>query len=66
MAEERGIEKPNIKENIGKSLLDKEKFMWLVVFMVAIVLPLIIWGFVAGWNEKQFSKKNDKVASQST
>jgi hypothetical protein len=40
--------------------------MWLVVFMVAIVLPLIIWGFVAGWNEKQFSKKNDKVASQST
>ncbi|GBU27214.1 hypothetical protein R84B8_00740 [Treponema sp. R8-4-B8] len=35
--------------------------MWLVIFMVAIVLPLIIWGFVASWREKQFDKKNDKV-----
>jgi hypothetical protein len=35
--------------------------MWLIVFMVAIVLPLIIWGFVADWHEKQFEKKNDKV-----
>ena len=26
--------------------------MWLIVFMVAVVLPLIIWGFVAGWYEK--------------
>ena len=28
--------------------------MWLIIFMVAIVLPLIIWGFVASRNEKQF------------
>jgi hypothetical protein len=35
--------------------------MWLIVFMVAIVLPLIIWGFVASWREKHFDKKNDKV-----
>ena len=26
--------------------------MWLIVFMVAIVLPLIIWGFVTSRNEK--------------
>jgi len=25
--------------------------MWLIIFMAAIVLPLIIWGFVAGRNE---------------
>jgi len=30
--------------------------MWLIIFMLAIVLPLIIWGFVAGWREKQFDK----------
>jgi hypothetical protein len=35
--------------------------MWLIVFMVAIVLPLIIWGFVTSRNEKQFDKKDDKV-----
>ena len=35
--------------------------MWLIIFMVAIVLPLIIWGFVAGWHENQFDKKNNKV-----
>jgi hypothetical protein len=27
--------------------------MWLIVFMLAIVIPLIIWGFVAGRNEKK-------------
>ena len=27
--------------------------MWLIVFMFAIVLPLIIWGFIAGRNEKK-------------
>jgi len=26
--------------------------MWLIIFMVAVVLPLIIWGFVAGRHEK--------------
>jgi hypothetical protein len=36
--------------------------MWLIVFMVAIVLPLIIWGFVASWREKQFDTDNAKRA----
>ena len=27
--------------------------MWLIVFMLAIVIPLIVWGFVAGRNEKK-------------
>jgi len=40
--------------------------MWVILFMFAIIIPLIIWGFVAGWREKQFDKKNDKVASPST
>jgi hypothetical protein len=35
--------------------------MWLIIFMVAIVLPLIIWGFVTGWNEKLFDKKDNKT-----
>jgi len=26
--------------------------MWLIIFMLAVVLPLIIWGFVASRNEK--------------
>ena len=30
--------------------------MWLIIFMVAIVLPLIIWGFVASWREHQDKK----------
>jgi len=25
--------------------------------MLAIVIPLMIWGFVAGWREKQFDKR---------
>jgi len=35
--------------------------MWLIFYMFAIIVPLIIWGFVAGRNEKQFDKKNDKA-----
>jgi len=35
--------------------------MWLIIFMVAVILPLIIWGFVAGWQEKRLEKKNDKT-----
>jgi hypothetical protein len=27
--------------------------MWLIVFMLAIILPLIIWGFIAAKNEKK-------------
>jgi len=33
--------------------------MWVIFFMLAIVVPLIIWGFVAGWKEKQLDKKNE-------
>jgi hypothetical protein len=33
--------------------------MWLIIFMLAIVLPLIIWGFVASWREKRFDKSNE-------
>jgi hypothetical protein len=29
--------------------------------MLAIVIPLIIWGFVAGWHEKKIDKKDDKA-----
>jgi len=39
--------------------------MWIIFFMLAIVIPLIIWGLVAGWQEKQSDKKNDKAASPS-
>jgi len=35
--------------------------MWVIFFMFAIIVPLIIWGFVAGWREKQFDKNNDKT-----
>jgi len=35
--------------------------MWVIIFMLSIVIPLIIWGFVAGWQEKQLEKKNDKT-----
>ena len=35
--------------------------MWLIVFMLAIVIPLIILGFVAGRNEK----KSQPAASDS-
>jgi len=28
--------------------------MWLIIFMIAIVLPLIIWGFIANRNENKF------------
>jgi hypothetical protein len=34
--------------------------MWLIVFMVAIVLPLIIWGFVESWREKHIDTDNAK------
>jgi len=35
--------------------------MWLIIYIVAVILPLIIWGFVAGRQEKQLDKKNDKT-----
>jgi len=35
--------------------------MWVIFYMFAIIVPLIIWGFVAGRREKQFDKKNDKT-----
>ena len=25
--------------------------MWLIIFMVAVILPLIIWGIIAGRHE---------------
>jgi len=37
--------------------------MWVIFFMFAIIVPLIIWGFVAGWHEKKIDKKNDKAVS---
>jgi len=27
--------------------------MWLIIYMLAVVIPLIIWGFVAGRHEKK-------------
>jgi len=35
--------------------------MWVIFFMFAIIVPLIIWGFVAGKHEKEIDKKNDKA-----
>jgi hypothetical protein len=35
--------------------------MWLIIYMTAVILYLIIWGFVAGRQEKQLDKKDDKT-----
>jgi len=35
--------------------------MWVIIFMVAFVVPIIIIGSVAAWREKQFDKKDDQV-----
>jgi len=35
--------------------------MWLIFFMAAIIIPLIIWGYVAGKIEERTDKKNDKT-----
>ena len=32
--------------------------MWVAVFMVAFVVPFIIWGCVLAWREKQSEKEN--------
>ena len=26
--------------------------MWLIIYMLAVVIPLIIWGFVSKWHEE--------------
>jgi cytoskeletal protein RodZ len=35
--------------------------MWVIFYMFAIIVPLIIWGFIAGWREKKTDKENDKT-----
>ena len=37
--------------------------MWLIIFMLAIVLPLIIWGFIASRKEE---KDNAKMSDTQT
>ena len=36
--------------------------MWVAVFMVACVVPLIIWGSVLDWREKQQEKESNNLA----
>jgi len=34
--------------------------MWLIAFMVVCTFPLIIWGCVCLWREKQWEKQNEQ------
>jgi len=34
--------------------------MWLIAFMVVCTFPLIIWGCVWSWREKQWEKQNEQ------
>jgi membrane protein YdbS with pleckstrin-like domain len=34
--------------------------MWVAVFMVAYVVPFVIWGSVLAWREWKYNKEQEK------
>jgi hypothetical protein len=36
--------------------------MWVIVFMIGFVVPIIIIGCVSSWRERRIDKENEKAA----
>ena len=36
--------------------------MWVAVFMVAFIVPFIVWGCILSWREKQDEKESNNFA----
>jgi hypothetical protein len=40
--------------------------MWLIIFMAGAVVPLIIFGYILSWRERQADRENEEAALHHT